>query len=149
MISIRNQQDFGGGVMLLAIAGVAGWAVRDLDFGGVSAMGPAFLPLILSLLLAGFGAVLALNGLTVSGPALRFRRLGGILLVVLSLSGFAFLIEDVGLVATAFVMVLVGAFADPEGGWLRNLAFAAGLTVAAALLFGYALSLPIPLWPRF
>lgn len=148
-MAIRNRQDFGGGLMLLAVAGAIAWSASDLAFGNIAAMGPGFLPMILAVVLAGFGAVLTFRGMTIAGPGLEFSRLGGISLILLSLACFAMLIEDVGLFLTAFGVVLIGSLADPDRRWIRNLLFALGLAALATALFGLLLSLPIPLWPAF
>lgn len=148
-MAIRNQQDFGGGVMLLAVAGAIGWSASDLAFGNIAAMGPGFLPVILAVVLAGFGAVLTFRGMTIAGPRLEFGRLGRISLILLSLACFGLLIEEAGLFLTAFGVVLIGSFAGPDRRWIRSLLFALGLAAVATVLFGLLLSLPIPLWPTF
>uniref|UniRef100_UPI002FDE9823 tripartite tricarboxylate transporter TctB family protein n=1 Tax=Pelomicrobium sp. TaxID=2815319 RepID=UPI002FDE9823 len=58
---------------------------------------------------------------------------------------FGALVRGAGLVPATAVLVLVSAYASVYFRWFPSLALAAGLTLFCALVFVYALGLPLPL----
>ena len=54
MSVIRNQKDFGAGVLYLAFGAVGFYIARDYGMGQASRMGPGYFPTVLSGLLMAF-----------------------------------------------------------------------------------------------
>jgi len=84
---IRNQQDFYGGLVLVAIAAFALWASRDLPGMRGFAFGPGTAPRIFASILGVLGLVVAAGGLVIDGPpvervAVRGTVLGALLIAI-------------------------------------------------------------------
>jgi len=52
---IRNQKDFGAGILYLAFGAVGWYIARDYGMGQASRMGPGYFPTVLSFMLMAFG----------------------------------------------------------------------------------------------
>ena len=84
---IRNQQDFYGGLVLVAIAAFALWASRDLPGMRGFAFGPGTAPRMFAGILGALGLVVAAGGLVIDGPpvervAVRGTALGALLIAI-------------------------------------------------------------------
>jgi putative tricarboxylic transport membrane protein len=146
---IRNPQDFYGGLALVAIAVFALWASSDLSGMRGFSFGAATAPRLFAVILGLTGAVVALIGLTVAGPALERYAIRGPVLVTASILCFAVAIRPLGLIITSFISIVISAAASPEVKWVQSLVWAAILTVFCSLLFVYGLKLPLQLWPNW
>jgi putative tricarboxylic transport membrane protein len=145
---IRNPQDFYGGLALAAIALFALWASSDLSGMRGFSFGAATAPRLFAVMLGLTGAVVALIGLIVPGPALERYAIRGPLLVTASILFFAVAIRPLGLIITSFICIMISAAASPEVKWGQSIVWAAILTVFCSLLFVYGLKLPLQLWPN-
>src|SRR6516164_4317993 len=67
---IRNEQDFYGGLVLVAIALFALWASRDLPGMRGFAFGPGTAPRMFAVVLGILGGVIAVGGLMNKGPGI-------------------------------------------------------------------------------
>ena len=84
---IRNQQDFYGGLVLVAVAAFALWASRDLPGMRGFAFGPGTAPRIFASILGALGLIVAVGGLVTDGPpvervAVRGTALGALLIAI-------------------------------------------------------------------
>lgn len=84
---IRNQQDFYGGLVLVAIAAFALWASRDLPGMRGFAFGPGTAPRLFAGILGVLGVAVAAVGLVTDGPpvervAMRGTALGALLIAI-------------------------------------------------------------------
>jgi hypothetical protein len=84
---IRNQQDFYGGLVLVAIAAFALWASRDLPGMRGFAFGPGTAPRLFAGILGVLGVAVAAVGLVTDGPpvervAIRGTALGALLIAI-------------------------------------------------------------------
>lgn len=145
---IRNPQDFFGGLALVALAAFALWAGSDLPGMRGFAFGPGTAPRLFAWLLGAFGLGIAAIGVLTHGPDLQRYAVRGPLFITAAILLFAVSIRPLGLVVTTFATILVSAAASEETRWLETTIWAAALTLFCALLFPYALNLPLPLWPR-
>jgi len=144
----RNK-DFLSGGLLIGLGLFFAYVGRSYAFGTARHMGPGFMPICLSFLLAGLGLVLALRSFAQSGE--RFEQLVGLRPLLVILAGviiFAFMIEPMGLVLSSFVLVLIACCADAPVRPVESVVLAAGLTVGVVLLFVTALGVPFNLWPQ-
>lgn len=156
-VKIRSPQDMAGGVLLIALGIFALYLTRELPMGTLRAMGPAMLPRALGVITAALGVLLCISALRFDGPGLDrwtwrglFFVMGGILLFGLTIRGFDIgpvSVPSLGLLVAGPLVVLVSGCADPDTRWKELIIFATGMTAVCALLFKYALNLPIPLAP--
>ena len=140
---------YAGGLMLLLGVGAASmW--MGYKFGTLARMGPGFMPVVL-------GVVLALLGLLIAGVALGSSEpddqkflpanpqwfgwlciIGGpVLFIILGQFG--------GMIPAVFACVFVCALGDKTGTYKSSAILAAGVTVFGVVLFHYLLSIPFPL----
>jgi hypothetical protein len=140
---------YAGGLMLLLGVGAAVTGA-GYKFGSLARMGPGFMPVML-------GIVLAFLGILIAGTALgpsedddkKFLPdnpqwfgwlciIGGpILFIILGTYG--------GMIPAVFTCVFVCALGDKTGTYKSSAILAAGVTVFGVLLFHYLLSIPFPL----
>jgi putative tricarboxylic transport membrane protein len=146
---IRNPQDFIGGLVLMAVAVFAVWAASDLPGMHGFAFGPGTAPRLFAGLLFAFGAVIALMGLLLQGPALERYHFRGPFWITVSTLVFAALIRPAGLIIASFVSIMLSAAGSNEVKWVESIFVAIGLTIFCTILFPYLLNLPFQLWPRF
>ena len=140
---------YAGGLMLLLGLGAAVTGA-GYKFGSLARMGPGFMPVML-------GIVLAFLGLLIAGTALasseddgkRFLPdhpqwfgwlciiSGPVLFIILGTYG--------GMIPAVFACVFVCALGDKTGTFKSSAVLAAGITVFGVLLFHYLLNIPFPL----
>lgn len=142
---IRKPKDFWLGLLFVLFAIFAFSLAVEVPLGTAHRMGAGYFPVMLSLLLTGFGVILVvrsffgdvveMQGFRPRAPALV---LGGVVL-------FAYLIRNGGLIVAVCAMVSVAAYAEPSlRGW-RVAALAATLAAGSYLIFVVALGQPLPL----
>jgi putative tricarboxylic transport membrane protein len=148
-LTIRNPQDFVGGLVLIGIALFALWASSDLPGMRGFQFGPGTAPRLFAMLLAGIGAIVALMALLIHGPGIPQYAWRGPMLVTASILLFAVTIRPLGMVIASFIMFVFAASGSKETRWIEATLAAAGMTVFCTLLFVYLLGLPFQLWPRF
>jgi hypothetical protein len=146
----RIKRDYyAGGLMLLLGVGAAVTGA-GYKFGSLARMGPGFMPVML-------GIVLAFLGILIAGTALgsseddgkRFLPdnpqwfgwfciiAGPVLFIILGTYG--------GMVPAVFACVFVCALGDKTGTYKSSAILATGVTVFGVLLFHYLLNIPFPL----
>jgi hypothetical protein len=159
--AFKVNQTMAGGAVLIAIAGFALFAARDLDFGSLAEIGPGLFPRVISLFIAGLGIVMLLLGMreTQSGEgepleSWRFRPLIGILgaivlfgLVIRGVSLGPITVPALGLVCAAPLAMLFSGLADRQTRWRDLVILAVILTGVTVALFRFALGLSIPVAP--
>lgn len=147
MLQRLGRQDVLGG-LLLAAFGLLGLVLgADLDVGTARRMGPGYFPRILSwlLILLGAGIVLSARRDGEAATRVAWRPL---LLISGAIGAFWLAIDRVGLVAATILVILLGGLAGRDARPLEIGALAVFMAAATALLFVYALNLPLPLWGR-
>lgn len=150
-------ESLAGGLVLIAFALFALWAMRDLDSGSLRQIGSGGLPRAVAILLGLLGVVIAVYGWRSEtarfvGPAVR-----PVVMILLAIFVFTATIRPLalgpvttpglGLVGAGPLTVFVAGFAERERNWLDLAILATGLTAFCMLLFGDALGLPIPAMP--
>lgn len=140
---------YAGGLMLLLGVGAAVTG-SGYKFGSLARMGPGFMPVVLGVLLAFLGLLIAGTALGSSEPDDKkflppnpqwfgwFCILAGpILFIILGHYG--------GMIPAVFVCVFVCALGDKTATYKSSLVLASGVTVFGVLLFHYLLNIPFPL----
>jgi uncharacterized membrane protein YhdT len=140
---------YAGGLMLLLGFGAAVTGT-DYKFGSLAKMGPGFMPVVL-------GVVLAFLGILIAGTALgssedddkRFLpdnpQWFGWLCILSGPVLFIILGQFGGMIPAIFACVFVCALGDNTATYKSSAILAAGITVFGVLLFHYLLSIPFPL----
>jgi hypothetical protein len=148
-MTIKSQQDYIGGIVLMALALFALWASSDLQSMQGFKFGAGTAPRMFGGLLVALAAAIALTGLLSDGPALSHYSWRGPLFVMSAILFFALAIRPLGLVVSAFASFLIAAMGSHETRWIEAVIVGACLTLGCALLFPYVLGLPMPMFPRF
>jgi putative tricarboxylic transport membrane protein len=160
---VRGPRDFYGGLVLIAIAIIAIWASGDLPGQHGFAFGPGTAPRIFAGLLAVVGALIAVTGLFVDGPAIDKFGVRGPAYVLVAILSFALFIRGVsfdflglsikipglGLVPSTFFAFVISIFGSSEFRLKESLIAAVAMTAFCVVLFVYLLQLPFQLWPMF
>jgi putative tricarboxylic transport membrane protein len=145
---IKGPQDFYGGLALMGIALFALWASSDLQGMRGFSFGPGTAPRMFAYLLLALGAGVAVTGFLVDGPPLQRYGIRGPVFVTLAILAFAVAIRPLGLVVSAFGAFIIAAMGTEETRWKETIIVGICLTIGCALLFPYALGLPLDLFPR-
>lgn len=148
-IRIRSPQDFGAGLLFLAIAFFALWLARDYPAGTAVRMSSGYVPRLLCFLLLLLGSFVTLRSLAVEGPAVTRVRLRPLVLITAAIVVFAVSIQTLGLALATVLITLIGGYASPRVRLLEMLIAAALLAVLAIAIFVWGIGLPIPIWPDF
>jgi putative tricarboxylic transport membrane protein len=146
---IRGPRDFWGGFGLIVLAAVAWWASRELPGQQGFAFGPGTAPRLFMFLLALNGAVILLMGLFIEGAPIDKWAYRGPLFVLGAVLLFAATVRPLGLILSTFMLVMVSAAGTRDVRWVETIIWGAVLSAFCAVLFPYALNLPMQLWPRF
>ncbi len=148
-LRIRNQQDFWGGIAMIAIALFAFYASWNLPGMRGFSFGPGTAPRLFSGMLLIFGLIIVVMGVFADGPGFPKFAYRGPALVTSAILLFAVSIRPLGLVISSFLMFVFSASGSKETRWIEALIAAAALTLMCTVLFVYLLNLPFQLWPRF
>jgi len=142
----KDVRDIIGGLGLSAVGLFAVLYGQRYDFGDLNRMGPGYFPVVLGLLLAGLGVLIALPAFfrRGEGVTVAWKTFG---LVMASLVVFAFTLKLLGLVLASALAVLVASLADNAPGWKWRLATAAGIALVTWVVFKLGLSMVLPSWP--
>ncbi|MEV0828559.1 tripartite tricarboxylate transporter TctB family protein [Nonomuraea rubra] len=134
-----------GGVFVL-IGGAFAAGSLGYELGTPLRMGPGAFPLLVGAVVAALGLAIVVKGL-VAGEVVAFGPVPwrAVAVVVLALLFFGFTVRGLGFVPTSAVTALLTTLASTRVRPLMALAVAAGLTVAATLIFVVGLQLRIPL----
>ena len=146
---VRNPQDFVGGIAMMAIAVFALWASSDLQGMRGFSFGAGTAPRMFAILLLGLGAAITAVGIFTEGQHLAKYHWRGPLFVTLAILAFSQTIRPMGMIFAAMTSFLIAACGSPETRWLETIIVGACLTTFCALLFPYALGLPLQLLPTF
>lgn len=156
-LRVRSQQDLAAGLFMILLAALALFLSSDLSMGTLRQIGPGMLPKAFAVICAGLGLLLALSSLRYNGEKLAgwswrgvIHVLGGAILFGLAIRGFdlgPIKIPQLGLVVAGPLVVLFSGLAADDRHLKELLIFAVVMTTFCALLFKYALGLPIPLAP--
>lgn len=146
---IRGPQDFFGGLALMAIALFALWASSDLQGMQGFSFGAGTAPRMFGLLLLALGAAITVVGVVSEGTKLSAYSWRGPLFVTLAIVSFALTIRPMGMIVAAMTSFMIAALGTPETRWKETTIVGVCLTAFCALLFPYALGLPLQLLPTF
>ncbi|MEU4573581.1 tripartite tricarboxylate transporter TctB family protein [Nonomuraea sp. ATR24] len=143
----RSFPDVLAGVVFILIGGAFVAGSLGYELGTPLRMGPGAFPLLVGAVVAALGLAIVVKGL-VAGEVIAFgpipwRAVG---VIVLALVFFGFTVRGLGFVPASLVTALLTTVASKRVRPLMAVAVAAGLTVAATLIFVVGLQLRLPLW---
>lgn len=143
----RSLPDVLAGAIFVVIGGAFVVGSLGYELGTPLRMGPGAFPMLVGAIVAALGLAIVVKGL-VAGEAITFgsipwRAVGAIVLAVVF---FGATVRGLGFVPASAVTALLTALASTRVRLLTAVAVAAGLTVAATLIFVVGLQLRIPLW---
>lgn len=136
----------GGGVMAALGLAVAVYSAAHYDTGTLRRMGPGFLPLGLGVMLAIFGAIIALPAWSRPGQAVAVAWREA-LCVLASILIFGLGMARLGLVPATMLAVLVASVPAPQGGIAWRMVLATVVSLLTWLVFSVGLRLSIPVLP--
>ena len=159
-MQIKSQKDFFSGLMFLVVGVAFAWGASSYSIGTGARMGPGYFPLILGILLAILGAVIAFKAMTVDTPdgqkigALAWKPLtyviGANILFGVMLGGLPSVgLPAMGMIAGIYAFSLVASLAGSEFKWKEVLVLATILSIGSYLAFVVLLKLQFPVWPAF
>ena len=159
-MNIKSQKDFFSGLMFMVLGAAFAWGATKYSIGTGARMGPGYFPLMLGVLLAILGAVVAFNGLVierVGGDKVgkwAWKPLcyiiGANLIFGVCLGGLPSIgLKSLGLIAGIYALTFVASIAEP--GWKVKNTFFLGtaLAVISYLAFIKLLKLQFPVWPVY
>ncbi|MGQ7793621.1 tripartite tricarboxylate transporter TctB family protein [Faunimonas sp. B44] len=120
----------------------------EYAIGTLTRMGPGMFPTALGLILSALGALIAVPAWFRAGevPKIALRPL---IVILVSLSIFAFMLQPFGIVPAVVVLTLGAILADDQVGIRGAVALAAGMAVTTVILFQQLLGVPFQAfrWP--
>ena len=119
----------------------------DYRLGTAARMGPGFFPTVLGGLLAALGLALAVPALLRDGEGFPRLHMRPLLTLVVAIMAFGLLLDPLGFVLAAIVLLVIGGFADPDLRLVESVGLALFLTAFSVLVFVLLLGLPFNLWP--
>ena len=145
---IKAGQDFGTGLLLIAVGAAALWVGADYPLGTAQRPGTGVLPRILAWCLLATGAVLAGKSLVIEGRPLAGWAWRPAVMITLATVAFALLVDRLGLVVAMLASMTLAAFGTPETRWREYLLFALFMVAVGIGLFIYGLGMPISILPK-
>lgn len=147
MTTQKDYRDLVGGLLMAAIGAFAAWYAGDnYEFGDLRSMGPGFFPIVLGILLAVLGVLVALPALLRRGDRMTFS-LRALVCVIGALVLFAALLKTAGVVLTTVAAVLVASLADRSMSWRTRVLSAIAIAALTWIVFIVGLSMVLPTWP--
>jgi hypothetical protein len=146
MIRIKNPQDFGAAVLIMAIGFAGAYFAGYLRMGSASRMGPGYFPQILSWCIVALGGLIGAKSLIFQGPGIERIQVRPIGVLVVSSLIFGYAIEEVGLALASAAALLIAPYARRGASFREAVILSIALTAFAIIVFVWALGQPLPLW---
>jgi hypothetical protein len=140
-------REVAAGLFLIALAVVAWIGGYKLNFGRLSGIGPGLMPKVTAAIVAAFGLLLVLQGLTAVREKMEAWSLRGMIFVLGAVLVFAATVRPLGLVVAGPLAVIISGFADKDSRIVELVIYAIVLTLLCGMLFKDMLGLPIPFDP--
>lgn len=152
MRSIVCNREVQSGAVMLLVAAFFLITGRNYEFGTFEMMGPGFVPLSLSILMAVLGFVLIVWGVRTAtvddiNPFARFA-LKPTILVLGAIALFALTLPVLGYLVACTLLVLIGGMAAPDRRPVEVAISAILISGITGLIFIEILALPMPLLPE-
>ncbi len=147
MARIRHPKDFWAGILFIAMGGAAFILALDYAMGTAGRMGPGYFPRTLGMLLAGLGLLLVVRSFRITGEKIDLPTLKPLIIILISVALFGLTVNDLGLVLSSILVVLVSSTAAHDYRWKESIVAALALAAFCVAAFRYGLGLQLPTWP--
>ena len=159
-MKIKSQKDFFAGLMFMCVGVAFAWGATTYNVGTGARMGPGYFPLMLGILLALIGSLIAFKATvveTVDGDKIGkwawkplFFILAANFTFGILLAGLpSFGIPAMGLIVGIYALTFVASLAGNEFNAKSVFVLATVLAVGSYVAFVWALKLQFPVWPSF
>ena len=150
-MKIRNQRDFGAGIMYMVIGLFFAIVATRYPMGTAAKMGPGYFPFYLGLLMVLLGLLVLVRSMGAKAsieaiPKFNWKIIAQITGAVVL---YALLLPRMGFLVAVVVLVLVSANASKDFTWKGSLLNAAFLVIFTYSVFVVGLNLQFPLLPAF
>ena len=150
-MKIRNQRDFGAGIMYMVIGLFFTIVATNYPMGTAAKMGPGYFPFFLGILMTILGLIVAIKALSATAAIEAIPKFNW--KVIAQITGsvvlYGLLLPRMGFLIAVVVLVLVSASASKEFTWKGSLINAAFLVIFTYSVFVVGLKLQFPLLPVF
>ena len=143
----RALKDVLAGAIFIVLGLAFALGALAYDIGTPLEMGPGYVPLVLGVILTGFGLLIIVKGF-IAGLEEPIGEVDwrAVVLITASLLFFGFTIRGLGVVGALFGTSLLAALARSSTSLRESLLIAVGLTVLSVGIFVFALQLRLPLF---
>ena len=159
-MNIKSQKDFYSGLLFLIIGAAFAYGAYSYSMGSGARMGPGYFPRLLGILLAGLGAFIIFESLTINTPdgdKIGVWAWKPLVFIILSNLGFGVMLGGLpsiglpamGLIASVFFVSIVASLASEEFKFTETLVLGVALSIISYLAFIVLLKLQFPVWPAF
>jgi Tripartite tricarboxylate transporter TctB family len=150
-LEIRNQKDFGAGLMYMVIGLFFTIMATQYPMGTAAKMGPGYFPFWLGIVMTALGLLILVKSLSAKAaiekiPPFNWKVIG---LITGSVIAYGILLPTMGFIVAVFVLVFMSASASHEFHWKGTLINATFLIVFTYSVFVLGLKLQFPLLPFF
>lgn len=148
---IRNSRDFWGGVLFVAFGALFAYFATSYEVGSGARMGPGYFPVILGVLLAVLGVIVAWGSTVSTNSVTELDSVGWreLFMVLGAVAIFALLLPLLGMVISVALLILISAMADYQFSWKETLISIVVLVIMSYFVFVKGLELQFPVWPIF
>ena len=150
-MKIRNQRDFGAGIMYMVIGLFFAGIATTYSLGTAAKMGPGYFPLALGILMFLLGLLVLVTSLRASAaidqiPKFNWRVIG---IITGSICLFGILLPTMGVLVAIFALVFASSTASKEFSWKAATLNSVVLMIFTYLVFIVGLKLTFPVLPFF
>ena len=157
---IKSQRDFFAGLLYMAIGIAFAWGATNYTIGDGARMGPGYFPLLLGVVLALIGAIVAVRALvveTADGEPIGKWAWKPLVLIILANMVFGILLGGVpslgipamGMILAIIALTFIAALAGREFKFIEVLILSIILAVGSWAAFVWGLNLQFQVWPSF
>ncbi len=159
-MKIKSQKDFFAGLMFTAVGVAFAWGATNYTIGEGARMGPGYFPLMLGIILAIVGLIVAFQAMVVEtedGEKIGKFAWKPLFFIIFSnivfglcLGGIPALgIPALGLIVGIYALTFIASMAGEEHKPKEVVVLATVLAVMSYVAFIWLLKLQFPVWPSF
>lgn len=159
-MKIKSQKDFFSGLMFMGVGIAFAWGATTYTVGTGARMGPGYFPLMLGILLAIIGSVMAFKATvveTVGGDKIGKWAWKPLVFILLANFTFGVLlgglpgigVPAMGLIIAIYALTIIAGMAGDQFSLKSSIILATALAIGSYAAFIWALKLQIQVWPTF
>ena len=159
-MQIKSQKDFFSGLMFMLVGIAFAWGSTSYNVGTGARMGPGYFPLVLGVLMAFLGLVIAIKATVINTPdgdkigswawKPLFFIIAANLVFGVMLGGLPSIkIPAMGLILAIYALTFIASMAGDEFSFKAVFILATVLSIMSYLAFIVLLKLQFPVWPAF